>query len=477
MPATPKQQLSAKRPSEKQDPDIGQEFVVAAHAKVHKDIGRYLREHEKYYKEIQVLKAKLKQKSTTISDLQTQYSRVKAELGIQSQDLSSYAEQNSNLKVDLLKHQPTNQLADSEIVEHYKLLHENISSWVDTELRRFEDQWRVDHGGQYPPQSDMFRHGNNSAYAEFLGANHMFGGEYLIESHIHRQLHNMLFNSDELFVALSKNEMEFIQNIETGLAKLDPSRDVSDVRYLRSEVLKGFAASPLFHEHRTVWMSRSGVGILRSTEKILPELSNLDDLKRVETFQHRVLEPAFSLAVAIKSSSVCYEFTERITRETQLKTFPLRFYHWNYCTMINIDTRQIMKKKERGHAEDKAIGAEQVLLLAPGLVRRSGEEIRNLTQETVCVKVDPLGIMDDDVVTGKEDEGSDMVSGQVAHDSSSPSLGPPKKKQKGRNYSNPIDLDMSVVVQIDESLDRSQRPRTRREVYGLHRDDGKTPLD
>lgn len=228
-------------------------------------------------------------------------------------------------------------------------------------------------------------------------------------------------------------------------------------------------------------MSKIGVSILRSAEKILPSCHEDEHRKRQESFQLQVLEPAFDLAVAMKTSSVCYEFTECFTRETQLKTFPMKNYHYDYCTMIDIDTRKSLKKIPKGHNGDKAIGADQVLMLAPGLIRRAGDETKKLTPEMVCVKVDLSAIIDDDddePTMKQEDSDPFMMPGPGANVNSGPTdHEPPKKKQKLLKPSLPIDLDSEEEAKTEGNPDRPQRHIKRPIIYGLYPDDGTSGLD
>lgn len=227
MPPAVKQQIPTKRPIDKQEPDMDKPFTVKAHAQGIENMTRWLHENEKYYHQVQEAKAKIKQKTATIHDLQSRIARLNASIDTKDQMLKSYAESNGNLKADLINQQPTNQMADSQIVEQYNLLRENISSWVDIEVRRFEDHWKIDHDGHYP-DANVFRDDGNPAYTGFLAAYPKYGGEYLVESEVHSQLHENLFDKNTLFVTLDKSETMFVQTVEDGLTKTDTPRGIHD---------------------------------------------------------------------------------------------------------------------------------------------------------------------------------------------------------------------------------------------------------
>ncbi|KAL8670829.1 MAG: hypothetical protein Q9168_004648 [Polycauliona sp. 1 TL-2023] len=466
MASAPAKQTPTKRQSEKHD-DFSKQFAVHAHAKTAKDVIRYILENEKYHKELQETKDKLKVKTAAFIDLQSENGRLKADLEAYKQRLRNSTKVNGDLTVEVLKRQPMSQLADSQVTDLYKTLNDNISSWVDSEIRSFENQWKKNHDGQYP-DTNHFQHGNVKPCREFLEANHKYGGEYLTESQIHLQLHELLFKEEKIFAPLGRNETEFVENFEAGLLLLDPPRDITEIRYLRSEMLKGFTASPAFQERREAWMSKAGVGILRYAEKILPTFSGSEDQMRNKSFQVRVLEPAFDLAIALKTSSVEYVFSESEFKETQLQAISLANYQWNSCSMIDIDTRAIVNKNKRRGKGGNAVGAKRVLLLAPGLARKSGEIWQTLHQEMICVKIDPSGIIDDEIPIKKEEHDPPRISGLGADISSEP----PKKKQKGRNAALPIDLDDQKEIKIEPGLDRPQRHAKAPKVYGLYPDHG-----
>ncbi len=126
--------------------------------------------------------------------------------------------------------------------------------------------------------------------------------------------------------------------------------------------------------------------ILKRAKSILPELPDLN----AATFKSRILDPAFDLATAIKTSATRYNFSERMTHELQFEHHALKSYHWDSHTMVNIATRSTLKK-EKVIGNDDAIVAQKILLVAPGLVRYlTGSTIpHRLTPDVVCVMVKP----------------------------------------------------------------------------------------
>ncbi|KAL8914394.1 MAG: hypothetical protein Q9172_007092 [Xanthocarpia lactea] len=365
MPPTLKPHF--KLPRERQDPDIGKRLTKPSHIKAIKDHERDLYELEKHTEEVQAAEQAFALKLARVGKLQDQKKQMQSEMATQSKRLQDTMASNEDLKEELLKHQPSNQIADSQIIEQYSLLQENISSWVDTQVSRITEE-------------AVFRHGGVQAFVAFLGADYRFGGQYLVESQVHLHLHEFLFNDDELF------SEKFLGAVEDGFVDSDPLKEASSIRDLRSEILKAFAASQSFKARRARWMSETGMDILKRAESILPELPEVN----AATFKSRILDVAFDLAIAIKTSATRYNFSERMTHELQFEGLALKSYHWDSHTMVNIATRSTLKK-EKVIGNGDAFIAQQILLVAPGLVRYlTGSTIpHRLTPDVVCVTVKP----------------------------------------------------------------------------------------
>ncbi len=198
-----------KLPRERQDPDIGKRLSRPSHIKAIKDHERDLYELEKHTEEWQAAETAFVLKLARVEKLQDQKKQLEREMAAQSKRLQDLVALNEDLKEELLKHQPSNQIADSQIIEQYSLLQENISSWVDTQVSRITEE-------------AVFRHGGVRAFVTFLGADHRFGGQYLVESQVHLHLHEFLFNDDELF---SEN---FLGAVEDGFEDSDALKGVGN---------------------------------------------------------------------------------------------------------------------------------------------------------------------------------------------------------------------------------------------------------
>ncbi|KAL9019869.1 MAG: hypothetical protein Q9180_008671, partial [Flavoplaca navasiana] len=198
-----------------------------------------------------------------------------------------------------------------------------------------------------------------------------------------------------LSFALKQNENVFLDAVEEGHKRLDPSGEVSESRYLRSDILKGFTASPLFQKRRNEWLSEAGMDILKQAERILPKIHIKWSVDRREAFQQRILEPAFDLAMAIGTSTTHYSFSERMTQGLQFKNLPLKSYLGSSYTMIDIATRWNLKNKQKAGMCDDAVVAQQILFLRPGLLRDTGGKVpQRLTNDVVCVIVEQTAQQD-----------------------------------------------------------------------------------
>ena len=234
--------------------------------------------------------------------------------------------------------------------------------------------------------------------------------------------------------------------------------DPSVIRYLRSEVLKGFVLSDDFRNRRANWMSRDGPDLLESTATMLPEVSKEDQQRRLNTFRCRVLEPAFDVAVAIQTSATRYSFSERMTQETRFKCCPLRHHISDSCTMINIDTRleaKVNQPTKRNH--DKVI-AQQVLFIYPGLVRYDEHSAKRLTDDIVCAKFpSPAGKLSPDL---------QQIQQQSANDSDGGALATPTKKRKverdGQTHSSPIDVEEPIETEKEDTPSDGKKRRIKK---------------
>ncbi|KAL8967326.1 MAG: hypothetical protein Q9183_002972, partial [Haloplaca sp. 2 TL-2023] len=245
---------------------------------------------------------------------------------------------NDRLRDDLFKQQPKNQVADSQIADGYTQLQRNVSSWVDSEIRRFETEWKMNHDGKWP-ELQIFRPGRNQQYAKFLKAGHTYGGDYLVESLVHLELQKMLSCDDKLLVCLDESHEELLRNAEKGLKTIDPPRDISTVQYLRSELLKGLVATPFFQDRKAAWLRDKSQAIFAEVAAVLPEIASMSMDARRATFQKQILEPALCLAIAMQSSSVDYRFSKPMSLESQCKEQPLKRYSCHASKTINIDTK------------------------------------------------------------------------------------------------------------------------------------------
>ncbi|KAL8987125.1 MAG: hypothetical protein Q9177_003644 [Variospora cf. flavescens] len=339
--------------------------------------------------ELQQAHIKATRDGVNLKALQTENKRLMENLEAFRKKATESIEVNEMLKVDLIKQQPVSQLPDSEVVMKYDRLHEAISSWVNDEVSIFEGAWKKLHGCY--PDANQFRDGGNPCYRQFLGAGFGLGGEYLLESLIQQELHEELFSQGMMFFGLDYQEYMFIRKVEEGLSKLYPPRNSTAIRDLRSENLKGFCQSEDFRRGCADSMSLVEERILALVNTILPRLQ--DQPCRAQLFLERVVEPAFELAIAIKTSATSYGFSCPFTLGTQFMKLRVHPHESSNHTMINVNSREVVRKASMDTKDE----VERVLLLAPGLVRRDpGRPEKHLTPTIICVRV----VHPEDVLSG-----------------------------------------------------------------------------
>ncbi|KAL8650205.1 MAG: hypothetical protein Q9210_003963 [Variospora velana] len=349
-----------------------------------KTVDKYIEQNERIQGneercQIELHHAKLKaiRDEANLKDLQAENKRLQGDLEAYKRKAIESTEASDMLKIDILKQQPASQLPDSEVVKMYEQLGEAISSWVDDEVAISNDMWRK--RNDCYPGTNQFQDGGIPHYRQFLDEGFRFAGEYLLESLIQHELQEELFCGRAMLFGLDHPEERFISMVEEGLSKLDPPRTI---RYLRSENLKGFCQSDLFRKSCADSMSIVEEGILEHVNTILPRLHNQPD--RAQLLCERVLEPAFELAIAIKTSATPYCFSSPFTLETRFMKLPLQPHESKNYTMINVNTRGMIRTASMDTKDE----VERVLLLAPGLVRRDpGKPEKRLTPSVICVKV------------------------------------------------------------------------------------------
>ncbi|KAL8883670.1 MAG: hypothetical protein Q9215_008098 [Flavoplaca cf. flavocitrina] len=459
MPPTASSEVPAKRSKAKQDPHIAKRLENGPFIKALKHVENAFWESEKAREKVQSEKYKDQNTKAEIQDLKVQLTQATDELNAEKAGKIRLLRLNDELKIKLLNVQPQSQVTDSHIAEHYTLLRQNVSSWLDSEVRRFEVHWKTQHSGN-SPQFDVLRDGSFSGHADFIKHGYRYGRHYLLESYILHQLHSLLFEIDKKFFALGQHERALIESCEEGLLQLSPPRgklatspneeesakvviiDPAAIRYLRSELLKGFVESDEFQLRQSQWMTKDGPDLLKRTSTMLPEPSRENQQIRVKTFRNDVLGPAFEFAVAMQTSATAYGFSEPTTDETRFKSWPLSYRSSDNCKIINIDTRLEMKVDQAPNKRRDDVVAQRVLLICPGLVRLDGNEAKWLTDDIVCAKFPPNANKALPVMVKDQH--------QTATDSGESQLSAPKKKRKLTKYgearSSPIDVEGSTDI-------------------------------
>ncbi|KAL9027272.1 MAG: hypothetical protein Q9180_007355, partial [Flavoplaca navasiana] len=387
MPQAPKTPTRFRRPREKQDPEIGKRLKQACHIKSIRDHERSLYELEIRHEEMQDAEWGYDTILRKVESLRREKQQLYADIEAKKSELQNMSTVNGHLKMDLIKHQPACQLADSQIVELYDKLLANLQSWVDAQFQRFYESAKTETDGQ-SPQGHIFHHGSIPEYVAFLKAYPDFGAEYLVISQVYLQLYEHLLKDDGMLFVMHPQERYFVGVVEDGLKRLTTPRDASDIEYLKSEMLKGLTASQQFWQRRCLWMTTKGVAILNYIEIILPKVPDADAHERKRTFERHILDPAFDLALAMHSSATSYGFSELVTKESQFRQRTMKNYDRDSSDMIDIMTRRRLRHQEKYAGESDSIGATRVLLLAPGLSRLSGEgSPRRLSNDLVCVEI------------------------------------------------------------------------------------------
>ena len=186
-------------------------------------LGKKLELLERQTESVRAAKVRNEKSKETIKQLRDQNKKLEQQRDSAREERDEVSELGNRLRDDLFKKQPKNQSADSDITDEYTQLQRNITSWVDSEIRRYETEWSKNHDGKWP-ELQIFRAGRNQQYASFLEAGHTYGGDYLVESRVHFELQKLLACDDKLLMCLDQSHMELLSTAERGLETMDPPR-------------------------------------------------------------------------------------------------------------------------------------------------------------------------------------------------------------------------------------------------------------
>ena len=125
---------------------------------------------------------------------------------------------------DLFRVQPSVQIPDTEILNEYECISQQILSWIDGEIRNFEKE--------YPdvPSEKLYSAGEDSDMIGLL-KRYPDTGEYLVRRRIHRCLQEHIWNKNIYLVGLPSEIVQALEAAEQSMATYDPPRGK---RYMKS---------------------------------------------------------------------------------------------------------------------------------------------------------------------------------------------------------------------------------------------------
>lgn len=194
--------------------------------KIYNDIGKLLCQNVDIKDSSNALAAERDNASSKIRDEEQKNKDLQGQIRNFRREIAKLSKENGDLKTDMFKLHPKNQMSDAEIIGMYEGLQGQISSWVDGEVAAFIHKWKETHS-QAPSHSDVFRCGNSQADSDFLAAGHRYGGEYLAETLVLSHVYEALLREDLIFFGLSDSEREFLSVAAGGLTKTTLSRGKS----------------------------------------------------------------------------------------------------------------------------------------------------------------------------------------------------------------------------------------------------------
>lgn len=121
-------------------------------------------------------------------------------------------------KDNLFRLQPIIQLTDSDILIQYETLCQQVSSWVDHEISRLEDN-----NGYLGNDTKTIIDGGTPCIRRFL-ISAPEAGEYLVSTVIHANIQRVFFGENEILFGLSLDLTRFLHSTEERMARLEPRR-------------------------------------------------------------------------------------------------------------------------------------------------------------------------------------------------------------------------------------------------------------
>lgn len=121
-------------------------------------------------------------------------------------------------KDDLFRLQPMVQVTDSQIVNQFDHVCEEVSSWVDEEISSYERR-----AGALETGTCLVLDCGNPEIKTML-QKHPQASEYLLGSVIHQHLQRRVLGKHVYLFGLSQEEIAFLRTTEKRMAQLDPPR-------------------------------------------------------------------------------------------------------------------------------------------------------------------------------------------------------------------------------------------------------------
>ncbi len=120
-------------------------------------------------------------------------------------------------KDDLFRLQPLSQISDSEIVNEFEAINDNIIKWVDARIDTVEEV------SPHISDVELFQTDPKSTAAEFM---QQFPnvGDFYTRSLIHRHLIDLIFLKSFNLFGLSRNETILLKKIGNSMRELQPKR-------------------------------------------------------------------------------------------------------------------------------------------------------------------------------------------------------------------------------------------------------------
>ena len=252
------------------------------------------------------------EQDTQIIDLNKALSKQESEMHNVQLRLTATQEDLQACRDDIFNMQPPTQTEDADIANHFDSLCQLTANWVDSEITKLEDA--------YPNvrAHSMFAAAGKPLYEDLL-KKYPEAGEYVVRHEIHAYLQRTIIGEAAYLPGLPFRTRKVLQDIEEGMALLEPVRgsnvstacyqllltrsaDSKTINNWRSETIRAICATKTYNTSKDENLARVTFGLFDHIRNYLPMTSENEQC--MQRLFDQVVIPAAQFAPATSNRQV-----------------------------------------------------------------------------------------------------------------------------------------------------------------------------